>query len=91
MCTYLTEKLAITGSGKGPQGWMPVTEATVYVDHAVHAQFTHTLNIDFRNPAMGPSARIAMELTEESALALADAIHAALNAAPAGLTSVNQS
>ena len=32
-----------------------------------------------------------MELTEESALALADAIHAALNAAPAGLTSVNQS
>lgn len=91
MCTYLTEKLAITGSGKGPNGWMNVTEATVYVDHAVHAQFTHTLNIDFRNPDLGPSARIALELTEESALALADAIHAALGAAPAGLTSVNQS
>ncbi|HEY4456611.1 MAG TPA: DUF6295 family protein [Pseudonocardiaceae bacterium] len=91
MCTYLTEKLAITGSGKGPNGWMNVTEATVYVDHAVHAQFTHTLNIDLRNPDQGPSARIALELTEESALALADAIHAALGAAPAGLTSVNQS
>jgi hypothetical protein len=81
MCTYLTEKIALTGSGKGQQGWMGLTQATVYVDHAVHARFTHTLNIDFR---------LAVELTEESALALADAIHAALGAAPAGLTSVNQ-
>ncbi|HEX4224721.1 MAG TPA: DUF6295 family protein [Pseudonocardiaceae bacterium] len=90
MCTYLTEKIALTGSGKGQQGWMGLSQATVYVDHAVHAQFTHTLNIDFANPDLGPSARLAVELTEESALALADAIHAALKAAPAGLTSVNQ-
>ena len=35
------------------------------------------------NPGQGPSARVAVELSEESALALADAIHAALDAATA--------
>ncbi len=90
MCTHHTEKIAIDGSGKGAQGWFGVQHAAVYVDHAVHAQFTHTLNIDFANPDLGPAARVAVELTEESALALADAIHKALDAAPAGLASVNQ-
>ncbi|HEX3780838.1 MAG TPA: DUF6295 family protein [Pseudonocardiaceae bacterium] len=90
MCTYQTEKIAIDGSGKGQQGWIGVNTATVYVDHAVHAQFTHTLNIDFTNPDLGPSARVAVELTEESARALAEAISKALAAAPAGLASVHQ-
>ena len=30
------------------------------------------VNIDVINPQLGPSARVALELTEESALALAD-------------------
>jgi hypothetical protein len=87
MCTYLTEKFAITGSGKGAQGWFGVTEAMVYVDHPQHAPYEHTVNIDFLNPALGPSARVAVELTEEAALALADAIRTALAAAPPGLAS----
>ena len=51
MCTYLTEKVGVTGSGKGPDGWFPLSEATVYFDHPVHAPAEHTVNIDFRNPA----------------------------------------
>ncbi len=90
MCTYLTEKFAIEGSGKGARGWFALREATVYVDHPVHAPYAHTVNIDFLNPELGPSARVAVELTEEDALALADAIHAALGAAPAGLASRTQ-
>ncbi|OBB02385.1 hypothetical protein A5662_01005 [Mycobacteriaceae bacterium 1482268.1] len=90
MCTYLTEKIAVDGSGKGANGWFPVSEATVYVDHPVHAPYGHTLNIDMLNPALGPSARVALELTEETALALAAAIHRALDSAPAGLASKNQ-
>lgn len=82
MCTYLTEKITLTGSGKGPQGWFPVTDASVYFDHPVHAPAEHTLNIDFLNPAKGPSARVAVELTEESARALVAAIQATLAAAP---------
>ncbi len=87
MCTYLTEKIEVSGSGKGPQGWFTLTEATVYVDHPQHAPQEHTLNIDFLNPAAGPGARVAVELTEEAALALADAIRAALASAPPGLAS----
>jgi Family of unknown function (DUF6295) len=85
MCTYLTEKVAVTGSGKGADGWFGLSEATVYFDHPVHAQAEHTLNIDFLNPSRGPSARVAVELNAESARALAKAIEAALDSAPPGL------
>lgn len=85
MCTHLTEKFAAAGSGKGADGWFPLAEAMVYFDHPQHAAAEHTLNIDFINPARGPSARVAVELTAESARALARAIEAALASAPPGL------
>ncbi|MGE5290338.1 MAG: DUF6295 family protein [Micromonosporaceae bacterium] len=85
MCTYLTEKIEISGSGKGPDGWFHLSDATVYFDHPVHAQAGHTLNIDFLNPAQGASARVAVELTAGSARALADAILASLASAPPDL------
>ncbi|HEY9473922.1 MAG TPA: DUF6295 family protein [Mycobacteriales bacterium] len=89
MCTYLTEKIQITGSGKGAEGWFGLTQAAVYVAHPVHAPFEHTVNIDFANPGRGPSARVAVELTEEAALALVDAIQAAIASAPPGLAAAN--
>ena len=85
MCTYLTEKAQVSGSGKGPNGWFKVTDASVYFDHPVHAQADHTLNIDFLDPAAGPSARVAVELTAESARALVKAIQSVLDATPADL------
>ncbi|MBO0788406.1 MAG: hypothetical protein J2P33_20295 [Actinobacteria bacterium] len=85
MCTYLTEKVRVAGSGKGAAGWFPVTDATVYLDHPQHAPAEHTLNIDFLNPGQGPSARVAVELTPASARALAAAIESALASAPADL------
>lgn len=87
MCTYTTEKIDVTGSGKGAEGWFAISDATVYFDHPVHAMAEHTLNIDFRNPGKGPSARVAVELTAESARALVAAIEAALAAAPPALVS----
>jgi hypothetical protein len=85
MCTYQTEQISISGSGKGPNGWFAVSDATVYFDHPVHAMAEHTLNIDFLNPARGPAARVAVELTAESARELAKAIEAALASVPAAL------
>lgn len=86
MSTYATEKIDITGSGKAGSGWFALSTATVYFDHPVHADAEHTLNIDFLAPERGPGARVAVELTAESARELAAAIHAALAAAPADLT-----
>ena len=85
MCTYHTAKIEISGSGKGPQGWFRLSDATVYFDHPVHAPADHTLNVDFLNPGEGPAARVAVELTAGSARALAEAILATLSTAPPGL------
>jgi Family of unknown function (DUF6295) len=85
MCTYQTEKIGIAGSGKGTAGWFSLTDATVYFDHPVHAMAEHTLNIDFSDPARGPSARVAVELTAASARELARAIETALASVPAEL------
>ncbi|MDQ1747286.1 MAG: hypothetical protein QOD07_1549 [Frankiaceae bacterium] len=74
MCTYVTETLPVTGSAKGPDGWIRVTDATVYFDHPAHALAEHTLNIDVRRPEAGPAARVAVELTADSARELAHAI-----------------
>ena len=81
MCTYVTERVALTGSGKGATGWFELTDASVYLDHPVHANAEHTLNIDFLNPQAGPAARVAVELSPDSALRLAAAIEVALRGA----------
>lgn len=84
MCTYYTEKVPLSeSSGKGPDGWFPLTTASVYYDHPVHAPAAHTVNIDFLNPGRGPGARVAVELDPEEARLLAEAILSAVGAATA--------
>lgn len=85
MCTYETLNVPVTGSGKGAAGWFKVSRATVYFDHPVHAQADHTLNVDFANPELGPSARVAVELDASSARALAGAILEILDSTPASV------
>lgn len=82
MCSYLTERVEVAGGAKGPAGWFPLRLATVYYDHPRHTAADHTLNIDFLNPDLGPSTRVAVELSEQSARALVAAVHNALSAAP---------
>lgn len=82
MCTYSTEKIdVVASSGKGPQGWFPLRTATVYYDHPVHAPDEHTVNIDFLNPERGPSARVAVELSLDSARELLAALQATVERA----------
>ena len=85
MCTYQTTTIAVTGSGKGADGWFALTDATVYFDHPVHAAADHTLNVDLHNPARGPGFRVALELDPASARDLATAILQSLDDAPPGL------
>lgn len=87
MCTYSTVTAGISGSAKGPgTPWMHVTDLSVYFDHPVHARDEHTVNIDVTDPALGPSARVALELSASSARRLADAIRTALDSVPPELT-----
>jgi hypothetical protein len=83
MCSYLTVPTDIAGSAKGAQGWFRVTSAQVYFDPPFHAPFDHTLNIDFADPDRGPGARVAVELSADSARRLVASITEALAAAGA--------
>ena len=78
MCTMIAEQAAIVGSGKGTPGWIKVNKVNVSYDHPAHMTIEHALNIDFVNEAEGLGARVAVELTRESARQLVDLIGVAL-------------
>ena len=80
MCSWITEKTGIRAHGKGVSDWIPLTTANVYYDHPVSAPLDHALIIDFLDQQAGPGARVAVELSEESARSLVRAIEAALAA-----------
>ncbi len=91
MCTYQTEKISVEGSGKTSSGWSTMTDATVYFDHPIHYPAGHALLIDVLNPAAGPSSRVALELSPESARQLAEAILRSLASVPSELLSDSHS
>jgi hypothetical protein len=85
MCTYQTERIAVSGSAKGADGWFRATDATIYYDHPVHFGAGHALMVDVTNPSLGASSRVGLELNAESARELAWAILRSLDGVPAGL------
>jgi len=84
MCTMIVKQVEIEGSGKGTSGWFSLRQANVSYDHPFNAPLEHALNIDFVNEAQGPGARVAVELSAESARALIETILAVLDRAEAG-------
>ena len=84
MCTMIVEKVKIDGSGKGTSGWFNLEQANVSFDHPYNAPMEHALNIDFVNESQGPSARVAVELSEQAARDLVETILAVLNQADEG-------
>ena len=84
MCTMIVEKVKIDGSGKNASGWFKLEQADVSYDHPFHAPLEHALNIDFVNESQGPSARVAVELSEQAARDLVHTILAVLDRADAG-------
>ncbi|MGH7760728.1 MAG: DUF6295 family protein [Candidatus Dormibacteraceae bacterium] len=77
MCSYVTEKIGMRGSGKGTMGWFQLSHACVYFDHPYFTPLEHTVNIDFISEGAGPEARVAVELSPDSARALVKCIEAA--------------
>ena len=84
MCTMIVQKVKINGSGKGNQGWFALQQANVSYDHPFDAPYEHALNIDFVNESRGPSARVAVELSESAARELVRTILSVLDQAEAG-------
>jgi hypothetical protein len=80
----IIEKVKIDGSGKGVNGWFSLEQANVSFDHPFDAPFEHALNIDFVNESQGPSARVAVEMSESAARELVKTILAVLDRAEEG-------
>lgn len=84
MCTMIVQQTPVAGSGKGTAGWFPVQQVNVSYDHPFHAPLDHALNLDFVNEAQGVGARVAVELSVDSAKKLVETIMAVLAEAEAG-------
>ncbi len=84
MCTMIAKQIKIAGSGKGREGWFAVEQANVSYDHPFHIADEHALNIDFVNEALGPGARVAVELSEQAARSLVETILEVLDQAEKG-------
>ena len=74
MCTSIVEVVTADGMGKGADGWFKLTHSVVSYDHPHHALLEEAINIDFVNPALGPGARVAVELTLGAAKQLSEAL-----------------
>ncbi len=81
MCTSIVEIVKAEGTGKGEDGWFDLTTAVVSYDHPHHALLEEAITIDFLNDALGPGARVAVEITLESAKELSAALARAIAAA----------
>jgi PIN domain nuclease of toxin-antitoxin system len=81
MCTSIVEIVVASGAGKGETGWFDLTNSVVSYDHPHHALLDEAITIDFVNSSMGPDARVAVEITLESAKALSAALLRAIAAA----------
>ncbi len=78
MCPMIAHQVNLESRGKSGPGWFEVREANVSYDHPHDLPLEHTLNIDFVNEALGPGARVAVELSVDAARQLVNAIEAAL-------------
>ena len=78
MCTMIAHQVKIQGRGKNGPEWFEVREANVSYDHPYDLPLEHALNIDFVNEALGPGARVAVELSVEGARQLVKIIEAVL-------------
>ena len=81
MCTSIVEIVAAAGAGKGGDGWFDLTHSVVSYDHPHHALLEEAITIDFVNAALGPGARVAVELTLDAAKQLSAALARAIAAA----------
>ena len=81
MCTSIVEIVSADGAGKNGDGWINLTHSVVSYDHPHHALLEEAITIDFVNSALGPGARVAVELTLEAAKELSGALARAIAAA----------
>jgi Family of unknown function (DUF6295) len=83
MCTMISLRTPVTGGGKGPSGWFPLSQVNIGYDHAAYMRQEHAVLLDFVNPSINPGARVAVELDLDSAKAFVAELQKAIEVAEA--------
>jgi len=81
MCTNIMERSTLSGRGRGREGWFKLAEVSISYDHPFELDLEHAVNIDFTNESEGVGARVAVELSLDSAKELAKVLLAAVDRA----------
>jgi hypothetical protein len=79
MCSNIVVVGDVAGSGRSQQGWFDIKTAVITFDHPSHTNVEHSINISLMNEAEGPGARVAVELTADSARELIRLLRDALS------------
>ena len=74
MCHLIVETFKADGSGKNGGEWFKLTGGVISYDHPADAWFEDAVIIDFVNDAMGPGARVGVEISLKTAQELHEAL-----------------
>lgn len=78
MCTMISEKAVVKGSGKKTNNWIPLDSCDIYYDHSTYVDCEHSITLSFKNEMNPIDSRITVEITPESAKDIINKINAAL-------------
>ncbi len=78
MCTMISEKANVKGSGKKSNNWIPLDSCDIYYDHSTYVDCEHSITLSFKNQMNPIDSRITVEITPESAKDMMDKIKIAL-------------
>ncbi|MBA47303.1 MAG: hypothetical protein CL893_04355 [Dehalococcoidia bacterium] len=78
MCTMISEKADVKGSGKKTTNWIPLDSCDIYYDHSTYVDCEHSITLSFKNEMNPIDSRITVEITPESAKDIINKINAAL-------------
>ena len=78
MCTMISEKVDVKGSGKKTNNWIPLDSCDIYYDHSTYVDCEHSITLSFKNEMNPIDSRITVEITPESAKDIINKINAAL-------------
>ena len=67
MCTMISQKAIVKGSGKKTNNWIPIDSCDIYYDHSTYVDCEHSITLSFKNEMNPIDSRITVEITPESA------------------------
>ena len=78
MCTMISQKAIVKGSGKKTNNWIPIDSCDIYYDHSTYVDCEHSITLSFKNEMNPIDSRITVEITAESAQDIIKKINEAL-------------